>query len=633
MAELKSIDISVVVPTFNRKRLLAECLDSLLCQKTPGVYCEIIVVDDGSTDGTDLFFRGGADHRGNIRYVRQERRGPAAARNNGVEHCRGRIIAFIDDDCLACPDWLQGMFRAHSADPDAAAVGGYTLPETGGIAQDVSQFLSNSSIEAATSRGREPVFFPTCNVSIKKEVFAFDKFDAAFPFPAGEDLEFFWRLHKKKFKLVFEPGIRVIHRRAPGLAGFCRQAYLYGRGNLLVQRIHHDHVLLKELKTGRFDFWTGTLVNLAKIPRFAYCLCRNFLRSRGAAYRSHQKAAAFLYFCAHKAAYICGNAAEFLRARPLPSAAPGLLIMDITHKCNLRCRICDIWKNADKERDLPGRYVKKILREAGALGIKEIAFSGGEALLRGDIFEIIEYARGLGRKNIGLLSNGIAVRRHFKELEPFFCDGTLIPVISLDSLRPELHNYIRADSAAWEGSIGALKALSSLKKSCPEVRFSVITIIFERNLDELEDIYSFVRDLGACGIQYQPLLANNLQMAQRKDAELWVKSGNIGKLEAAVSALTARKRRDGAFLRNSEANLGLFKKYFAGELLPEDCVCLSAGRTILIANDGHCRTCFSAYGDIRRQSLEKIVSGREIAAAREGVKKCLWPCLLPCFCD
>ncbi|MFA5319734.1 MAG: glycosyltransferase [Candidatus Omnitrophota bacterium] len=633
MAEPKSIDISVVVPTYNRKRLLEECLDSLLRQEVPGHAFEIVVVDDGSTDGTDLFVEGLRERRGDIHYVRQERRGPAAARNNGAEYCRGRILAFIDDDCRACRGWLQGMLLSHRAAPGAAAVGGYTIPEGGDISQDVSQFLSNSSIEVETQRGREPVFFPTCNVSIKKEAFAFNKFDTAFPFPAGEDLEFFWRLHKKGAKFVFKPDIRVIHRRTPGLAGFCRQAYLYGRGNLLVQRIHRDHVLLKEIKTGRVGFWAGTLVNLLKIPRFAYCLCLIFLRSRGHARRFPEEAAAFFYFCAHKAAYICGNVVEFCRNRPLPSEVPGLLILDITHKCNLRCRVCDIWKSADKEMDLPGRYVKKMLREARTLEIKEIAFSGGEALLRGDIIELIEYARNLGHKNVGLLSNGIAVKRHFKELEPFFRDGTLLPVLSLDSLRPELHNYVRADAGAWEGSVGALKALADLKKDCPEVKFSVISIVFERNLEELKDIYMFARDLGAAGIQFQPLLANNLRMSERKKAELWVKKENIGKLENAVAGLIEQGRRDNAFLRNSEANLGLFTKYFSGELGPQDCACLSAGRTLLVANDGHCRTCFSAYGDIRRQNLEKIISGPKIIAARERVRLCPWPCLLPCFCD
>ncbi len=634
MAENRSIDISVVIPTYNRKHLLADCLDSLLRQGLPGRAFEIIVVDDGSSDGTDVLAGEAGRREGNVRYIRQERRGPAAARNNGAAHCGGRIVAFIDDDCRACPGWLQGMLDAHRLHPDAAAVGGYTLPDPeGDAAQEVSQFLSNSSIEIDCGGGREPIFFPTCNVSLKKDVLSRCKFDPSFPFPAGEDLEFFWRLHKQGAGLVFDPEIRVTHRRLPGTAAFCRQAYLYGRGNLLVQRIHRDHVLLKELKTGRFGFWAGTLVNIAGIPRFAYCLYRLFMRSRGRSYGLLKKAGVFFYFCLHKTAYILGNMAEFRSRRRLPFTAPQLLILDVTHKCNLHCRICDIWKNAGREKDIPGRYVRKLLKEAASLGIKEVTFSGGEAMLRSDILDLLAYARGQGLKGVGLLSNGIAVRKNLGKIEPFLRDGTAVPVLSLDSLRPELHNYVRADGRAWENSIETLKSLGALRKQAPEVKFSLISIVFERNLEELEDLYVFARELGACNIQYQPLLANNLRMSERKNAELWVKPGSFDRLESAVERLAARGRSDGGFLRNSGENLRLFRKYFAGELVPGDCACSSAGRTVLIANDGHCRTCFSAYGDIRRQSLEDILAGPRIIEARGSVRKCPWPCLLPCFCD
>ena len=118
-------------------------------------------------------------------------------------------------------------------------------------------------------------------------------------------------------------------------------------------------------------------------------------------------------------------------------------------------------------------------------------------MLRSDILDLLACARGLGLKGVGLLSNGITVRRDFGKLEPFLRDGTAVPVLSLDSLRPELHNYVRDDARAWENSIEALKALADLRKEASGVKFSVISIVFERNLEELEDLYVFARELGA----------------------------------------------------------------------------------------------------------------------------------------
>lgn len=102
--------LSVVIPTFDRPMLLQRCLESLLIQTmAPGAF-EIIVVADGSCKRTEAIV---AELRGStslpaLRYLESPiRRGPAAARNLGWQSARGSIIAFIDDDCIAQPTWLE----------------------------------------------------------------------------------------------------------------------------------------------------------------------------------------------------------------------------------------------------------------------------------------------------------------------------------------------------------------------------------------------------------------------------------------------------------------------------------------------------------------------------------------------
>lgn len=74
------------------------------------------------------------------------------------------------------------------------------------------------------------------------------------------------------------------------------------------------------------------------------------------------------------------------------------------------------------------------------------------------------------------------------------------------------------------------------------------------------------------------------------------------------------------------------KKYFRGTVNSGEVKCVSAHKTILISNHGEGTTCFSSYGDIKRRDLREILQDKERIRAQEKVKKCSWPCLLPCFC-
>lgn len=97
--------VSVIIAAYNRARFLRETIDSVLGQRFRNF--ELIVVDDGSTDGTPQAL---ASYAGRIRFVRQENRGPSAARNLGVRQARGRWIAFQDSDDLSAPDHLESLF-------------------------------------------------------------------------------------------------------------------------------------------------------------------------------------------------------------------------------------------------------------------------------------------------------------------------------------------------------------------------------------------------------------------------------------------------------------------------------------------------------------------------------------------
>jgi glycosyltransferase involved in cell wall biosynthesis len=104
--------VSVVIPTYNRRVQVREAVESVLAQR--GCEIEVIVVDDGSTDGTDDAL---ADLELLIRYEKGPHRGVSAARNAGAAGARGRWLAFLDSDDLWMPDKLRAQLAFHAAAP------------------------------------------------------------------------------------------------------------------------------------------------------------------------------------------------------------------------------------------------------------------------------------------------------------------------------------------------------------------------------------------------------------------------------------------------------------------------------------------------------------------------------------
>lgn len=96
--------VSVIIPTYNRRRYLAEALESVWSQTYRQV--EVIVVDDGSTDGTGAWLETYA-HRERLRYLYQPNQGVSAARNQGIRLARGKYLAFLDSDDLFEPYKLE----------------------------------------------------------------------------------------------------------------------------------------------------------------------------------------------------------------------------------------------------------------------------------------------------------------------------------------------------------------------------------------------------------------------------------------------------------------------------------------------------------------------------------------------
>lgn len=238
-------EISVVIPTFNRREILAMTLPAVLAQDLPAERREVIVVVDGSTDGTGQLLREPAF--AGVRVVEQPNRGLSAARNAGLRAARGRFVLFLDDDMECPPTLLSGHLSAHSLDERLVVEGGIELSpngDTGFIARWHHEGVARHFEEIRTKRdGRWPwqaVRF--ANTSAQRSLLIdAGGFDERFRF-AHEDLEFGLRLSRTGacYKYVSDLLVRHIYRKsAHDLAG--NDARRYGRSYLLLGRTHPEY--------------------------------------------------------------------------------------------------------------------------------------------------------------------------------------------------------------------------------------------------------------------------------------------------------------------------------------------------------------------------------------------------------
>ncbi|MDI6642063.1 MAG: glycosyltransferase family A protein, partial [Elusimicrobiota bacterium] len=104
---------TIIIPTYNRKNVLRKCLNALSNQVCKSDF-EVIIIDDGSTDGTEDFVKQLISITPYyVRYFRQKNKGPAAARNVGIKNATGEIILFMGDDIIADSNLLYEHLSWH----------------------------------------------------------------------------------------------------------------------------------------------------------------------------------------------------------------------------------------------------------------------------------------------------------------------------------------------------------------------------------------------------------------------------------------------------------------------------------------------------------------------------------------
>jgi GT2 family glycosyltransferase len=223
--------ISVVVCAYNAEPTMRDCLESLTKLAYPSY--EAVIVDDGSTDRTGAI----ADEYPQFKVIHQPNRGLSVARNVGMTAATGDIIAYLDSDAVADPDWLTYLAWKFKSSKHVG-VGGPNLPppEDDWTANCIAAAPGSPTHILLDDETAEHI--PGCNMAFRKEALAevggFDPMYTA----AGDDVDICWRLQDHGYTLGFSPAAIVWHHRRKTVKSYLKQQMGYGKAEAMLFRKH-----------------------------------------------------------------------------------------------------------------------------------------------------------------------------------------------------------------------------------------------------------------------------------------------------------------------------------------------------------------------------------------------------------
>lgn len=335
--------MSVIVPVYQGSRVLPRCLSALRASEMPDGSWELIVVDDASTDATALIAAEFADA---VVRLPDRPRGPAYARNRGVEVARGEVVVFVDADVCVHPDTLRRFTSVFTRDQTVSAVfGAYdTNPEAPQLVSQYRNLLHH--FVHCQSAGEAETFWGGCG-AIRRHVFLeagrYDEW--SYPRPQIEDVELGHRVRALGHRILLRPEIQCTHlkrwtlrsvltgdfrdRGVPWTRMLIQQGLATKTSTLnlrTVEKLNTVLIWLSLLLGVTSALWRSRVVGISAAAAFAIVILLNralysfFARTRGILFAVLVVPLHTIYYINNGFAVIYGWALHHLFGEPMPDA-------------------------------------------------------------------------------------------------------------------------------------------------------------------------------------------------------------------------------------------------------------------------------------------------------------------------
>ncbi len=317
----------------------------------------------------------------------------------------------------------------------------------------------------------------------------------------------------------------------------------------------------------------------------------------------------------------------FSRIISYPLCPPEHVYFCLTNRCNLKCKMCNISTIPGEDAgELSTEECEKIIDQIVDLKIDHLVFSGGEPLLREDIFDLVNYAVNKNIKIVGLITNGLLINE--EAAKRLINIGANQITISIDGLE-ETNDFMRG-KGSFQKAIQAVGFINKYKNNnLPTLGINFT--ITNYNIDQILPVIGLIRNRKCDVFLLQPVLSDNTNMQIRKKNELWVSEENMPILKEAISEVSELKKtlRDLSIKVNDEI-LKMIPAYFLGQPLDRGLKCYECIARITISYNGDLWSCGGIYGNLRKNPLKDCWFSVEAAKIRREVKQCKNHCLQNC---
>lgn len=299
------------------------------------------------------------------------------------------------------------------------------------------------------------------------------------------------------------------------------------------------------------------------------------------------------------------------------------IIISITNRCNLRCRMCQIPLGSNVE--MSTEELKGLISDAATLHPASIVFSGGEPLLRADIFELISYANK-HKMNTCLVSNGTLINEDMaKRLSS---SGIGVVNISIEG-QEDIHDYLRG-TGNYKKAYQALRNLSRYK-----IETTIAAIVCRYNYKSLPYVMELANEVGVTTVKFQPFSDIFLIEKERKD-DFRLSGDNLSDINKCIEEVIKLSRRY-SIATNPAKYLYAIPAYLSGGLSGDvKKHCQALWSSCPVAQNGDIYPCWvlsdSVVGNIKNRRLFEVWNSEKHNLLRKQIaEKGCSGCLMSCY--